>query len=62
MHHKVIVIDGQTVIFGSFNFTRNAAEDNDENVLIIDDPSVAALFLDEFCRVYNVAVERAERR
>jgi phosphatidylserine/phosphatidylglycerophosphate/cardiolipin synthase-like enzyme len=50
------------VIFGSFNFTRNAAEDNDENLLIIDDPNVAALFLDEFCRVYNVAVERAERR
>lgn len=62
MHHKVIVIDGTTVIFGSFNFTRNAAEDNDENLLIIDDPTVATIFLDEFCRVYNVAVDRAERR
>lgn len=62
MHHKVIVIDGQTVILGSFNFTRNAAEDNDENVLIIDDPNVAARFLDEFCRVYNVAVEQPGRR
>jgi phosphatidylserine/phosphatidylglycerophosphate/cardiolipin synthase-like enzyme len=62
MHHKVIVIDAKTVIFGSFNFTRNAAEDNDENLLIVDDPAVAARFLDEFCRVYNVAVERGERR
>lgn len=62
MHHKVIVIDRRTVILGSFNFTRNAAEDNDENLLLIDDPAVAALFLEEFCRVYNTAVERREQR
>ncbi len=61
MHHKVIIIDGRTVIFGSFNFTRNAAEDNDENLLIVDSPAVAAQFLDEFCRVYNLAVQRARR-
>lgn len=62
MHHKVIVIDGRTVVFGSFNFTRNATEDNDENVLILDDPAVAGLFLDEFCRVYNTAVKRAKEQ
>jgi phosphatidylserine/phosphatidylglycerophosphate/cardiolipin synthase-like enzyme len=62
MHHKVIIIDGRTVIFGSYNFTRNAAEDNDENLLIVDDPAVARLFLAEFCRVYNAAVERARTR
>ena len=62
MHHKVIVIDGRTVILGSFNFFRNAAEDNDENLLIIDDPAVAARFLDEFCRVANTAIERAGQR
>lgn len=62
MHHKVIIIDGRTVIFGSFNFTRNAAEDNDENLLIVDSPAIAAHFLDEFCRVYNRAAQRADRR
>lgn len=62
MHHKVIVIDGRTVIFGSFNFSKNAADDNDENLLIIDDPAIAAAFLDEFCRVYNVAVDRAGKK
>ncbi len=62
MHHKVIIIDGRTVIFGSFNFTRNAAEDNDENLLIVDSPEIAARFLEEFCRVYNVAAQRAGRR
>ncbi|MER3421163.1 MAG: hypothetical protein C4290_11860 [Chloroflexota bacterium] len=49
------------MIVGSFNFTRNAAEDNDENLLIVDSPAVAAQFLAEFCRVYNLAVQRARR-
>ena len=62
MHHKVIVIDGRTVIFGSFNFTRNAAEDNDENLLIVDDPAIAARYLDEFCRVYNLGAEKARAK
>jgi phosphatidylserine/phosphatidylglycerophosphate/cardiolipin synthase-like enzyme len=58
MHHKVFVVDERTVIFGSFNFTANAANDNDEALLIVDDPEMARQFLAEFCRVYNVAVER----
>ncbi len=56
MHHKVIVIDERTVIFGSFNFSSNAAEDNDENCLIVDDPGLARLFLDEYERVRAQAV------
>ncbi|MFN8558328.1 MAG: phospholipase D-like domain-containing protein [Dehalococcoidia bacterium] len=59
MHHKVIVIDARTVIFGSFNFSQNAARDNDENLLIVDDPAVARRFLEEFCRVYNLAADKA---
>ncbi|MGE0542866.1 MAG: phosphatidylserine/phosphatidylglycerophosphate/cardiolipin synthase family protein [Dehalococcoidia bacterium] len=58
MHHKVFVIDERTVIVGSFNFTANAADDNDEALLIVDDAEMARQFLAEFCRVYNVAVER----
>lgn len=55
MHHKVIVIDDETVIVGSYNFTASADERNDENVLIIHDPEVAALFVSEFGRVYEQA-------
>jgi phosphatidylserine/phosphatidylglycerophosphate/cardiolipin synthase-like enzyme len=40
--HKVIVIDGEVVITGSFNFTKAAQEKNAENVLIIRDQAVAA--------------------
>jgi phosphatidylserine/phosphatidylglycerophosphate/cardiolipin synthase-like enzyme len=49
-HHKVIIIDGKTVILGSFNFSKNADEDNDENLLIIHDPNVAAAYEAEFNR------------
>ena len=34
-HNKVIIIDGDTVITGSFNFTKAAEEKNAENLLII---------------------------
>jgi phosphatidylserine/phosphatidylglycerophosphate/cardiolipin synthase-like enzyme len=40
-HNKVIVIDGKTVITGSFNFTRAAEQKNAENLLILHDKSLA---------------------
>jgi phosphatidylserine/phosphatidylglycerophosphate/cardiolipin synthase-like enzyme len=55
MHHKVFIVDGNTVIFGSFNFSQNAENENDENLLIIDDPSLATQFAAEFERVYAQA-------
>ncbi|MEM4240098.1 MAG: phospholipase D-like domain-containing protein [Candidatus Woesearchaeota archaeon] len=47
IHHKVFVIDGKTVITGSYNPTRNGNEYNDENLLIINDYAIARKFLDE---------------
>ena len=55
MHHKVIVIDGRTVITGSYNFSRSAETQNDENVVILHDPEAAARFLEEFERVFALA-------
>jgi phosphatidylserine/phosphatidylglycerophosphate/cardiolipin synthase-like enzyme len=34
-HNKIMLIDGQTIITGSFNFTKNAEENNAENLLVI---------------------------
>jgi phosphatidylserine/phosphatidylglycerophosphate/cardiolipin synthase-like enzyme len=51
MHDKIFIIDNETVITGSFNPTKSADEDNDENVLIIHDKAIAKLFLKEFERV-----------
>ena len=52
MHHKVIVIDEETVITGSYNFSKNAEEHNSENLLIIkENPDIAQAYLAEFNRV-----------
>jgi phosphatidylserine/phosphatidylglycerophosphate/cardiolipin synthase-like enzyme len=44
-HNKVMVIDGRTVITGSFNFTKAAEESNAENLLIIRDEAIAARYI-----------------
>jgi phosphatidylserine/phosphatidylglycerophosphate/cardiolipin synthase-like enzyme len=56
MHHKVIIIDGNIVITGSYNFTLSAESTNDENVLIIHDSEIASIYLGEFWRIYNRAL------
>jgi phosphatidylserine/phosphatidylglycerophosphate/cardiolipin synthase-like enzyme len=51
MHHKVVLIDGHVTIFGSFNFSANADRENDENLLIVDDPGLTAAFEAEYQRI-----------
>ena len=48
MHHKVFIIDNETVVTGSFNPTKSAETRNDENIIIIHDAKIAKLFLEEF--------------
>jgi phosphatidylserine/phosphatidylglycerophosphate/cardiolipin synthase-like enzyme len=55
MHHKVIIIDQKIVITGSYNYTAAAETTNDENVVIIFSPQVAATYMQEFQRVYRQA-------
>ena len=43
-HNKVMIVDGQTVITGSFNFTTAAEKYNAENLLIIQDKELAARY------------------
>ncbi|HAY23355.1 MAG TPA: phospholipase D family protein [Desulfobacterales bacterium] len=47
-HNKVMIIDDQTVITGSFNFTRAAEERNAENLLIIQDTRLALRYLENW--------------
>ncbi len=44
-HNKVMIIDRETVITGSFNFTRSAEEKNAENLLVIKDETLAAKYI-----------------
>jgi len=56
-HHKVIVIDEQTVATGSFNFSNNANKSNDENIVIITNKDIAAQYIQEFERRWAEARE-----
>jgi phosphatidylserine/phosphatidylglycerophosphate/cardiolipin synthase-like enzyme len=55
-HNKVMVIDGGEVITGSFNFTKGAEESNAENLLIIQDAALAALY----AKNWQVRLEHSE--
>jgi phosphatidylserine/phosphatidylglycerophosphate/cardiolipin synthase-like enzyme len=59
MHHKVIVIDGQTTVAGSFNFSDGADKQNDENVVIFRSRKIAERFEAEFRRVFGAAKKAA---
>ncbi len=55
MHHKVMIIDENTVILGSYNFTQSAETKNDETLIVIYNEEIAAQFMAEFERVYSQA-------
>ena len=52
LHHKYGVVDQRTVIVGSHNWSDAANEINDETLLVIEQPTVAAHFEQEFERLY----------
>ena len=56
MHHKVFIVDKSIVVTGSYNPTSNGNEFNNENVLIIHDPNLAATFLEEYLRMESKSI------
>ena len=55
MHHKFMVVDGQTVLTGSYNWTRSAETRNEENLVVLDDPILAGRFAEKFERIWNLS-------
>ena len=49
-HNKVMIIDKETVITGSFNFTKAAENNNAENLLIISSMDLAKYFIENWER------------
>ena len=49
-HNKIMVIDKEIVITGSFNFTKAAEEKNAENLLIIRNKKLAETYLENWNR------------
>ena len=48
MHHKFVILDGETVLTGSYNWTIESEEQNYEAMLIIRDPPIVRAFVQEF--------------
>lgn len=49
-HDKVLIIDKETVITGSFNFSKSAETQNSENVLIIQSTELAGLYRENWMK------------
>ena len=48
MHNKFIIVDDALVGTGSFNYSRNADESNDENLVFLSDAKTVKKYLEEF--------------
>jgi phosphatidylserine/phosphatidylglycerophosphate/cardiolipin synthase-like enzyme len=56
LHDKIIIVDNSIVVTGSLNFSSSADEDNEENVIILDNPEIAALYLQEYQKIWDAAM------
>ena len=53
MHHKFALFDDVTLVTGSYNWTRGAAAENRENLVVTDERSLIAAFRIEFDRLWD---------
>ena len=54
MHNKFCVIDLSVVITGSFNWTAQAVQHNQENILFFENKDIAKHYADEFEKLWNL--------
>jgi len=52
MHHKFAVLDGTTLLNGSYNWTRSAAAHNEENVIVTSEPKLVQIFARHFAEMW----------
>ncbi|MFZ0963182.1 MAG: phospholipase D-like domain-containing protein [Terriglobia bacterium] len=48
MHHKFVILDQQTVLTGSYNWTLESEDENHENLIILRDPRPVEAYTREF--------------
>lgn len=57
-HDKLMIVDGNTLETGSFNFAKSAEFANSENVLVIrDEPAVIAQYQTHFASRWQIAAK-----
>jgi phosphatidylserine/phosphatidylglycerophosphate/cardiolipin synthase-like enzyme len=55
MHHKFVILDQQTVLTGSYNWTLESEDENHENLLILQDPHPVEDYTREFEALWSGA-------
>lgn len=53
MHHKFATFDKSIVLCGSYNWTRSAADSNEENIVISNDPQLVKTFQQLFNKLWT---------
>ena len=53
MHHKFALFDGTVLLTGSYNWTRSAAAQNNENLIVTNDHRLATAFSSLFDRLWE---------
>jgi mitochondrial cardiolipin hydrolase len=53
MHHKYAIFDGTFVLTGSYNWTRAAAAENEENLLLTGDVRLVRAYAEHFRRIWE---------
>ena len=53
MHHKFALFDGRVLANGSFNWTRSATHNNDENLVVTDDANLMRVFGLQFEKLWQ---------
>lgn len=53
MHHKFAVVDYEILLTGSYNWTRGAAHDNAENLIVTTETRLVSSFMAHFDRIWK---------
>ena len=53
MHNKMAILDNSVVITGSFNWTSQAVNKNQDNILFIEDKNIANQYTDYYNQIWN---------
>ena len=53
MHHKFTLVDGTRLETGSFNYSNNATNNNQENQIYLDDPTIVRRYTDRFEKMWS---------
>lgn len=57
MHHKFAIVDNNSLLTGSYNWTMSAAEFNQENFIVLSDAFAIKRYKDEFDRLWKRSVD-----